>query len=96
MSRTSMNFFVAKFIYKPTDVFAFNFQILQKSFMPIVTKKLVSNACARKLANSGLCSEHFHLAYCRDSHFGVKSILSEHGFNSKTCKTIQSHFEHEE
>lgn len=88
--------FVSKFTYKETDAFPFNFHVLQKSFVPLVERKLISSANSRKLANSGLGHGHLSLAYQRDNQEGVKFILSEHGFNAKTSKGINLYFEKQE
>lgn len=88
--------FVSKFTFKETDAFPFNFNVLQKSFVPLVERKLISSANSRKLANSGLGLGHLSLAYQRDNQEGVKFILSEHGFNAKTSKGINLYFEKQE
>lgn len=88
--------FISKFTYKEMDAFPFNFHVLQKSFLPVVERKLISSASSRKLAYSGLGLDYLCLAYDRDSHVGVKSVLSEHGFNVKTSMAINSYFDRKE
>ncbi|XP_061168272.1 uncharacterized protein LOC133177209 [Saccostrea echinata] len=94
--KTLHELFVSKFTFRETDAFPFNFHALQKSFGPVVERKLISNANSRKLANSGLGLGHLYLAYHRDNDTGVKSVLSEHGFNAKTSKRIHAYFEKQE
>ncbi|CAC5375466.1 unnamed protein product [Mytilus coruscus] len=72
------------FEYSEKDVFLFNAALLTDSYIPLIRASHITKLTARRLAHSGLCLKHLHLAFNRDSENGLKSILLEHGFNAKT------------
>jgi hypothetical protein len=71
------------------DVFPLNVSSLTDSFSPLL-KNGVTKQTARRLAQCGLSFHHLKLAFNRDAGNGVRSVLSEHGFNSRTISAIRN------
>ena len=75
------------------DTFPFQVSKLEASYAPLLVEKKISKAMVRRLANSGLGLNQLRLAFKRDQNHGVKCVLHERGFKSKTVRIIQTFFE---
>ncbi|VDI55800.1 Hypothetical predicted protein [Mytilus galloprovincialis] len=89
---TSLFQLLEHFEYSEKDVFPFNAALVTDSFIPLIRASHIPKLTARRLAQSRLYLKHLQLVFNRDSENGLKSILSEHGFNAKTVTSFTKYF----